>query len=195
MLHDTDHTGGGVIVSTRQSPGTEGRPTRSFTEWWSRRRAFESITRDEIMIDAPPKIVWSIYTDVERWEQWTASVTSASVDPSGALQLGSTASIKQPRLPRVVWTVSELDPGRSWTWQARSPGAYTVARHTITPDADGRVHVSLSIDQRGVLGRPIGLLLTSLTRRYLRLEAEGLRRRSEACSAGDSRGPRPVPEE
>lgn len=165
---------------------------RSFADWWGRRRVFGSETRDEVTIDAPPEIVWSVYTDVERWALWTASVTTARVHPSGPLQLGSTAAIKQPRLPRVVWTVTELEPGRSWAWQNRSPGADTVAWHTITPIPDGGVHVALSIDQRGVVGRPIGWLLRPLTRRYLRLEAEGLHRRSEACSeASDSSGPSP----
>lgn len=150
-----------------------------------------SITSDEVTIDAPAELVWSVYTDVQAWASWTASVTDARVHPSGPLGVGTTASIKQPRLPRVVWTVTELEDGRSWAWQNRSPGANTVARHTITSTADGRVHVALSIDQRGLVGRPIGWLLKPLTRRYLRLEGEGLRRHSEASVARNLGGSRP----
>ena len=75
--------------------------------------------------------------------------------------------------------MSALEPNRSWTWQNRAPGATTVAHHILTETSDGYTHVALSIDQRGVIGRPMGWLLKRLTRRYLRLEAEGLRRRSE----------------
>lgn len=161
------------------------RPDSTSAPTTSRRRArpLGSITSDAVTIDAPPEVVWAVYTDIEQWPEWTASVTSAHLDPTGPLNLGTRASIKQPRLPRVVWTVTVLEPNRSWIWQNQSPGATTLAHHTLTPTADGRTHVALSIDQRGVIGRPIGWLLKRLSRRYLRLEAEGLRRRSEAVAA------------
>jgi uncharacterized protein YndB with AHSA1/START domain len=164
-------------------------PDSTSAQTWSQRlaRTLGSTTSDAITIDAPPEVVWAVYTNIERWPEWTASVTSAHLDPTGPLSLGTRASIKQPRLPRVVWTVTEFEPNRAWTWQNHSPGATTLAHHTLTPTADGRTHVDLSIDQRGVIGRPIGWLLKRLSRRYLRLEAEGLRRRSEVDEA---QGPR-----
>ncbi len=136
-----------------------------------------------IAVAATVSRIFSIYREVERWPEWTASVTSARLEPTGPLELSSRASIKQPRLPRVVWTVSGIEPNRSWTWHNRSPGATTLAHHTLTETSDGQTSVDLSIDQRGVIGRPVGWLLKRLTRRYLRLEAEGLRRRSESEAA------------
>ena len=152
---------------------------------WTRRltRVLGSTTSDAVTIDAPLEVVWAVYTDIERWPEWTASVTSAHLDPADPLGLGTRASIKQPRLPLVVWTVTVLEPNRSWTWQNRTPGTITLAHHRLAAGPDGRTHVDLSIDQRGVVGRPIGWLLKRLSRRYLRLEAEGLRRRSEAIAA------------
>ena len=147
-------------------------------------RWFGSTTSDAIAIDAAPASVWAVYTDVERWPSWTASVTSAQLEPAGPLAAGSIASIKQPRFPRVAWTVTSLEPQRSWVWENRSRGAHTVAAHTLTLLPDGRTRVDLSITQKGVIGRPIGWLARRTTRRYLRLEAEGLRRRSESPSAG-----------
>jgi hypothetical protein len=139
-----------------------------------------SITADTITIDAPAATVWKVYTDVDKWPQWTASVSDAHADPPGPLVIGSTASIKQPRFPRVLWTVTQLHHERSWTWANRSPGALTIAGHQLTPLEDGRTRVDLWIDQRGVLGRPIGRIARRTTRRYLRMEAEGLKRTSEA---------------
>jgi hypothetical protein len=119
-----------------------------------------------------------VYTDIDRWPEWTASVADARLEPPGSLALGSTAEIKQPRFPRVRWTVTDLDAGRSWRWANRSAGAHTMAGHGLTPLTDGRTRVDLWIDQRGVLGRPIGWLARRTSRRYLRMEADGLQHRS-----------------
>lgn len=143
------------------------------------RRWFGSTTSDTIEIAAPAAVVWAVYADVERWPEWTASVTSVALEPSGALARTSRATIKQPHLPRVVWTVTDIEPEREWTWANHSPGAHTIATHRLSPLDSGRTRVDLSIDQRGVLGRPIGWLVRRTTRRYLRMEAEGLRGRSE----------------
>ena len=140
---------------------------------------FGSITTDTITIDAPPAVVWSVYTNIEHWPQWTASVTTARLDPSGPLALGGRASIKQPRFPQVTWTVTDIEPERWWRWANHSVGAHTTADHRLTPLDGARTQVDLSIDQRGLLGRPIGWLVKRMTRRYLRMEAEGLRNRSK----------------
>lgn len=139
-------------------------------------------TSDSIDIDAPIDVVWSVYSDVERWPDWTASVTSVSLAPGGPLAIGSRATIKQPRLPRVEWTVTALEPDHEWVWENKSPGAVSVAAHSVRALDDGRTHVELWIDQRGVVGRAVGLLVRRMTRRYLRMEAEGLKRRSEALA-------------
>jgi len=143
---------------------------------------FGSISTDTATIDAPPDVVWAVYSDIEHWPEWTASVTTARLEPSGPLALGSRASIKQPRFPRVTWTVTELEPQRSWRWASHSVGAHTSADHRLTPLEGGRTRVDLSIDQRGALGRPIGWLVKHITRRYLRMEAEGLQARSESMA-------------
>jgi len=140
-------------------------------------------TSDSIDIDAPVDVVWSVYSDVEHWPDWTASVTTVDLSPSGPLAVGSRATIKQPRLPKVEWTVTALDAGREWVWENKAPGAVSVAAHSVRALDDGRTHVELWIDQRGVVGRAIGVLARRMTRRYLRMEAEGLKRRAESSGA------------
>ena len=141
-----------------------------------------SISTDTVTIDAPLAVVWAVYSDIERWPDWTASVTTAHLDPRGPLALGSRASIKQPRFPHVTWTVTHIEPERSWQWANHSIGAHTTADHRLTQLDLGRTRVDLSIDQRGVLGRPIGWVVKRTTRRYLRMEAEGLRNRSQSTT-------------
>jgi uncharacterized protein YndB with AHSA1/START domain len=147
-----------------------------------------------ITIHAPIEVVWAVFTGVEQWPTWTKSVTSVEL-LDGPMRVGATARIRQPRLPRVVWTVTDLQPGCSWTWVARSPGASTVATHRLTTDGTTTV-AEQSIVQSGVLGRIVGRLYRSLTVRYLAMEAEGLKERSEqvAAATGDQAGVADAPQ-
>jgi uncharacterized membrane protein len=140
------------------------------------------ITEDSVEIDAPLQLVWEIFSDVERWPEWTASVTSlAAVDGAG-LAVGKRFAIKQPRMSKLVWKVTEIDPGSSWTWVQRAPGAAASARHDVIAQPGGRTLVRQRIDQNGVLGALVGRLMLSMTKRYLKLEAQGLKARSERLS-------------
>jgi uncharacterized membrane protein len=134
---------------------------------------------DSIEITAPAETVWRLYSDVERWPDWTASMDEISFVRGHALEDGAAVRIKQPRLPRVTWQVTELTPGRSWAWEARSPGAHTVARHVVIPLDESSTRVEQSIDQTGPLSGLIGRLMAGTTRRYLRMEAEGLKAAAE----------------
>lgn len=97
--------------------------------------------------------------------------------------MGSRARIKQPRFPPTTWTVTELFPGESFTWVATGPGVRTCARHQVEPTGSGAL-VTLTLDQQGVVGRFVGRLTTGLTKRYLGMEANGLRERAERRPGG-----------
>ena len=129
-------------------------------------------------ISAPPDVVWAVISDVEAWPEWTASVTSVRKETAGPLQVGSRVHLEQPKLPPTVWTVSELVDGERFSWTANNPGVRTLADHLVVP-TDGGSRVILSIDQGGLVGSLVGRLYGDLTRRYLSMEADGLKRRSE----------------
>ena len=143
------------------------------------------ITEDSVEIDAPPQLVWEVFSDVERWPEWTASVTSLVALDGPGLAVGKRFAIKQPRMSKLVWKVTEIDPGSSWTWEQRSPGAIGHARHDVIAQPGGRTLVRQQIDQRGVLGALVGRLMVTMTKRYLELEAQGLKARSEQLSRAD----------
>jgi uncharacterized membrane protein len=116
------------------------------------------IVQDSVIIEAPADAVWAVYSDVEQWPTWTQSVTG--VELLGAPTLGPTsrARIKQPRFPTLVWAVTAMTPGTSWSWTARAPGATTIATHQLEPLGDDRTRVVQTIDQRGPLGVLVGWL-------------------------------------
>src|SRR5262245_64591403 len=143
--------------------------------------ANNAVERASITIDAPIDVVWSVFTDVERWPTWASSFTSVELI-DGPMRRGAKARIRQPRLPTVIWEVTEWEPGRSWTWTARSPGVRTDASHVLTRVSDGTV-AEQSITASGPIGRLAAFLSRSLTRRYLALEAAGLKQRSEQVAA------------
>ena len=145
------------------------------------------ITKDSVEIDAPAHLVWQVFSDVERWPEWTASVTSLVARDGTGLTVGKRFAIKQPGMSKLVWKVTEIDPGSSWTWVQRSPGVHVSASHWVIPQPGGRTLVSQQLDQRGVLGALVGWLMAKKTKRFLEQEAHGLKARSEQL--GRTSGP------
>ncbi|GBE67644.1 hypothetical protein MFM001_41060 [Mycobacterium sp. MFM001] len=137
------------------------------------------ITDSSVEIDAPAALVWDVFSDVERWPEWTASVTRLVAIDGLGLAVGKRFEIKQPRMPKLVWEVTEVLPGSTWTWVQRSTGGTAIARHDVVATTDARTLVRQRIDQRGPIGALVGRIMRGMTRRYLELEAQGLKTRSE----------------
>ena len=78
------------------------------------------ITDCGVEIEAPAAVVWDVFSDVERWPEWTASVTRLVALDGPGLAVGKRFEIKQPRMPKLVW---EAGFGLWWTIPAleRSP--------------------------------------------------------------------------
>lgn len=129
-------------------------------------------------IDAPPERVWDVMIDVEKWPEWTPSMSSVKRLDTGELRRGSRVRIKQPKLAPATMTVAELEHEKSFTWTTSLPGVVVTAAHTITPKGKGsQVVLSLSFD--GIVGGIIGRATRSLNERYIAYEAAGLKKRSE----------------
>jgi len=128
-------------------------------------------------IAAPPERVWAVMSDVERWPEWTPTVTQIERLDQGALVVGSRARIRQPKLPPAVWQVTDLREGRGFTWVTRSPGVRVTARHAVESAPPG-TRASLSVEFSGPLAALVGWWTRGLNERYLALEARGLEARS-----------------
>jgi hypothetical protein len=135
----------------------------------------------EVSVDVgcAPETVWSVLIDVARWPEWTASMTSVEPLAPGPLVVGSRVRIKQPKLPAAVWEVTDLQAQRSFSWAVRRPGYTAVADHELA-GADGRTTVTLRFRPRGLLAPILGTLAGGIIRRYVQMEADGLKRRCES---------------
>jgi uncharacterized protein YndB with AHSA1/START domain len=132
-----------------------------------------------IGINASEERVWAALIDVEHWPEWTSSMTSVNRIDSGAFGVGSQARIKQPKLGRMTWAVTELTPGHSFVWEAKRPGLTLVAGHYLSSAGGGTVNLALTVEQRGPVGRLFEPLTEKSAKRYVQLEAEGHKRRAE----------------
>ena len=136
-------------------------------------------TEELVLISAEPAVVVAVMLDVECWAEWTPTIMSIRRLEPGPLAVGSTAVVRQPRLPPVTWRVTELDPVRGFTWVATGPGVHTVGEHHADPVPAGGSRARLALSQSGPLGVLIGRLTHGLTRRYVALEGAGLKSRCE----------------
>ena len=135
-----------------------------------------------VEIASPPDRIWDVLMDVEKWHEWTASILSIQRLDPGLLIVGSRARIRQPGLAAMIWRVTRLAPGSSFTWETRNWGVLTVAEHEITPTEASRCTVVLRVRQSGLLVPILRRWIARLTRRNVELEAQGLKRRCEEAT-------------
>jgi uncharacterized protein YndB with AHSA1/START domain len=136
----------------------------------------------EVDVDAAPDEVWATLVDVEAWPKWTASMTSVERLEQGEFGVGSRARVTQPKLKAAVYTVTELAPGESFIWETKALGVTTSAGHRVRPRGDGLATITLRVTQTGALAPLVGLVAATMIRRYVTMEAEGLKRRCEAAA-------------
>jgi uncharacterized membrane protein len=133
-------------------------------------------------VNAPPEDVWRLFVDVERWPEMSASMQEVRRLDDGPLRVGSEVILKQPRMPRTRWRVTELEPGRSFSWATSAGGVTTTGGHIVEADGDGSV-ITLILDEHGPLVPLMNAFYGRLSRRYVTMELEGFRKTAEAARA------------
>lgn len=129
-------------------------------------------------IDAPVERVYEVMIDVERWHEWTPSIREVRRLDPGPLRLGAQARIRQPKFPPALWTVTDIVEGRSFTWVSTGPGLAVSGHHLVAPAAGGS-RATLAVEFEGVLGGLWAGLTGGITKRYIAMEAAGLKARAE----------------
>jgi hypothetical protein len=131
-----------------------------------------------VAIDAPTERVWAATIDIERWPEWTPTVTRARRLGSGPMHVGSRFLIHQPKLPPALWVVGALEPLRTMILKTGMPGMRVIAHHRLEPKGEGCA-VTLSVHFEGLFGGLLARWTGDLNHRYLEIEAAGLKRYCE----------------
>lgn len=130
-------------------------------------------------IAAPPDVVWRVLADVERWPDWTPTMTTVKALDPLPLRTGVRVQVQQPGLRPAVLVVKSIEEGRRFLWASKQAGLGFAADHVVTPTPEGsRVH--LLAEFSGVLAPAVALIYGRKVRRFVTTEAESLKRRAEA---------------
>ena len=140
------------------------------------------IQEESIEIAAPASRIWAVWTDVERWPEWTRSMNSVSLLNKRPFAVGSKARIRQPGLPPATWRITRVEPERLFVWESASIGLKTVAVHSIESRGDDRCVAKMRLETKGLLSFLLQPF-SAKAHQYLGMEARGLKARSEALEA------------
>lgn len=130
-------------------------------------------------IDAPPQRVFDVTIDVERWAEWTPSIDRIDLDGQ-RLAIGATAEVRQPGVSAADWHVTDVVPSERFVWETRAPGVRMLGVHIVEPLDEGRrTRATLRVEMTGLLSPIFAPFLKSMSQRFLRWEARGLKYRCE----------------
>lgn len=131
-----------------------------------------------IDINATAERVYDVMTDIDRWHEWTPSITSIRRLDGGGFEIGKRAMIRQPKFPPATWTISRIEPGRRFEWINKGPGLKVTGHHSVEPAANGS-RATLALSYEGIFGGLLARMTESITKRYIAMEAAGLKARAE----------------
>jgi uncharacterized protein YndB with AHSA1/START domain len=128
-----------------------------------------------VEISALPARVWAATVDVEAWPTWSATTDTVRRQEQGPIGPGSTAIVIQPKLRPATWTVREALRDETFVWDTTGPGYVVTARHEIRACGAGS-SLRLQVVMSGPMSRVVWCVTGGVVRRYLHLEADGLKR-------------------
>lgn len=124
---------------------------------------------------APADRLWATISDVRCWPQWLPTVDAVTpLEPDRPDEVGASYTVEQPGLARAVWTITEWEEGRSFTWESARPGIRSVGTHTLSPGGDGTTTIELGITWSGLLAPLVRLLVGRKSLDYVTREAVAL---------------------
>ena len=134
-----------------------------------------------IEIDAPHRRVWNVLTDLEAWPRRIETVDAVELLTPAPLAKGSRVRLRQPKLGEGTWDVTAWDAPSYFEWTQTTGGITSTAGHRVEALGEDRARLTLTLDMRGVLIPVVALFFRGLTKRYMDLEAEGMKRASETA--------------
>lgn len=136
-------------------------------------------------IAAPPSRVWELTIDVESLPDHTPTMSSVTLLDPAPVAVGSTARIKQPGQRAKVWTVTQVEPNKRFSWNTTSSGMVMTASHDLVETPTGTTN-TLTVEMDGLLAPVLGLLLRWPIGRAIAAENEGFKAAAESPAGGSS---------
>jgi hypothetical protein len=127
------------------------------------------------VIHARSPEIFQVLMDLEHWNQWTPSITEMSLMNTPPPVPGTKIKVLQPKLPPAIWTITEINPDTSLTWEKKSFGLRMLSEHQII-ESTSKTVVSIRMTYQGPLAGLFYKLTHSLVDRYMTMEINGLKR-------------------
>lgn len=135
-----------------------------------------------LTIKAPAAKVWDLTIDVSNLPSLTPTMQQVERLDDGPLAVGSRTRIKQPMQAPAVWTVTRIDPGRTFVWQTKRLWLTMSGVHELE-DLGAECRNTLSVELTGPGSRLLGLLVGATVRKAIGTENAGFK------SAAEGSGP------
>lgn len=124
---------------------------------------------------------WQVVSDVTAWPEMLSTfdaVEPADNNRQASPGVDAAYLVRQPRLPKTRWVITDWRPGEAFTWESVVPGIRTRGVHEVTETPDGST-LRAGIDWSGPMAWLPKLLYSRLTRRYLQTEVTTFARLAE----------------
>lgn len=135
---------------------------------------------ESIDIDAHQQRVWDVLSDLEAWPRRIETVDAVELLTPAPVAEGSRILLKQPKLPEGTWDITVWDAPSYFELRQKSGGVTSVAGHRVEGLEQGRSRLILNLDMRGLL-IPVVALFSGLTKRYMSIEAQGMKLAAESA--------------
>lgn len=135
----------------------------------------------EVTFTAEPATVWRIWTDVARWPEWDASKEIAQMD--GEFQAGTSGWVKKHNALGGTFTITSVEPGRSWISESPLPLGRVIFDHIVEPLPGGQVRVVKSVQVEGGSAGLFRVLAAPRMRRDIEATLAALQQRVQADQA------------
>ena len=130
-------------------------------------------------VDASSAVVWTLLSDVTRWQTWTPTVTTVRPLSDPELSQGAIFEVKQPGIPKAKFTVESCVDGQLFRWGSRSNGVHSSADHVIESRGPNECRVTLKFTITSRIVAVAWWMTRRKIRRFVDLEAQSLKAAAE----------------
>ena len=107
--------------------------------------------RTSISIAAPVDAVWPYLAEFRHWPTWGPTVAAVDVD-ADEVATGVSGRVRTPVGLWLPFTITDVDPGRSWAWRVAGVAA---TGHTVTETSPSTCEVAFTAPSWAVAYRPV----------------------------------------